>query len=1008
MVIATRPAAGFSPEQEIALKYERGNAYVQAGPGTGKTHVLAGRYSRLLERGVPPERILVLTFSRRAADELRQRIVDALRGEGRPTASVDVRTFHGFASRLLQGDGAPFRTRRLLDGFSQALLLDAAIQRTTMVSLSTVIIESRAFRTEAARLLEDLARAPESGIGQIAEDASPRLTDILALRRVIMAARDRLSASDLNDLVMRAFGSLADPRSEAARWLAAQRYEHVLVDEFQDTDSAQLDLLDKLGATVFAVGDEAQSIYRFRGAQHEIVERAVERLAMQRFELTLSRRCPPAVCEFAAETPFVGGSALRSSQEHGAPIDVVALRTTADEVHYIADRIEAALGAGTPASEIAVLLRATRPIGPLLADELRRRAIRVIENPRDAMLADPRIGTMRAAFAVLAAPQADGPWRRLLTAMPLGYDPLAVRLNRAALGTFRPDVTLSAKLDAAGLHSDLISNNAVAAALTNAKAAWDAGDLGTAARRLARGLRLVAAVVRDEPEATVRAASARLKRVCDGLADAQRALAAIGQSTVCETIVAALDEHLSALAGDGDPAGDDSAVRILSVHGAKGLEFELVIIADAVDGRFPHNARASAFLSAADRTLLLDNGVDGASVTNAHDQEEASLWFVAVTRAKQRLVITYASEGLGGNEQRPSRFLARHLPEAKTHVERGSLEIAALRDGDALVRERLRADRRIADSPALAAYASDGEGAFVRLETRPLPVPQRLSVSDVVEWLRCPRRIFYSRFLRLPIEESTALTLGNALHLVLQRFHKIENDFRHVSPGDVDRWSARLRALRREVWAEKPFELPAIQEATGILADRVLAGYARSLERRADETPFTVEDSECEVDVPMGPLHLKGRIDRIDRRASDDALLIVDYKSGSAKDHPFRKHLKDADPVWEAGGSLAGTTDHQFTAQLALYASALQHVGDFAYVYLKGSKKNRVDVSVDTTSYDEETQRLVGLMLADIRSHLTEPLAAGVMTTLPTARSKDACTYCNFEPICPGLPEDNS
>jgi len=315
MVIDTRTAAVFTAEQEIALGYEGGNAYVQAGPGTGKTHLLVGRYSRLLERGIPPERILVLTFSRRASDELRQRVVKALTADGRSTASIDVRTFHGFASRLLQGDGARFRTRRLLDAFAQELLLDAAIGRTTMMSLSAETIESRAFRTEASRLLGDLGRAPEIGLERVAEGASPRLKDLLALRRVIMAARNRLTATDLNDLVVRASAALADPRSEPARWLAARRYEHVLVDEFQDTDSGQLNLLEKLGATVFAVGDEAQSIYRFRGAQHGIVENAVERLAMRRFELTLSRRCPPTVCDFAAETPFVGGSALRSSQE---------------------------------------------------------------------------------------------------------------------------------------------------------------------------------------------------------------------------------------------------------------------------------------------------------------------------------------------------------------------------------------------------------------------------------------------------------------------------------------------------------------------------------------------------------------------------------------------------------------------------------------------------------------------------------------------------------------------
>lgn len=1003
------PPDEFSPEQHAALSYTDGNVYVAAGPGTGKTHLLVGRYLRLLETGVSPERILVLTFSRRAAGELRERILTALTSRERPTAAVEVRTFHGFASRLLQGTGARFRTRRLLDGFSRELLLDAAVAATPMPSLADATRTSRGFRTEAARLLDDLARAGGESLERIAEDASPRLSDLLALQRVVRAALERLGASDLNDLVARAVRDLQDPASEASLWLAGHRYEHVLVDEFQDTDAVQLDLLEALGCVVFAVGDEAQSIYRFRGAQHGIVERAEVRLAMRRFALTESRRCPPAVCELAASTPFVGALAPHSSRSEGEAVEVVAVRTAADEVHLVADRIEAALDAGTPAGEIAVLLRSTRPFGPLLADELRRRAIPVIENTRDALLADPRVGTLRAAFAVLAAPHDEAAWRRLLTATPLGYDPLAVRLHRDALRALRPDASLGAALDAAGLQSPVIPNAAVADALVSAKAAWDEYDLGRAARRLARGLHLIGAILRDEQPIAVRAASARLKEVCDGLAEAQRALSAIGRAATCEEIVAAMDDHLAALAPNDEAADSgNSAVRISSVHGAKGLEFDLVIIADAVDGRFPQGSRATTMLSQHDRALLLANGVDGASVTDAIDQEEASLWYVAVTRAKVRLVITFAYDWLDGGEQRPSRFLGGRVPEHHTPVSRGSLEIAALRAGDPAWRERLRANRRIAASPTLAAYADASDDAFARLDARPLPLPKRLSVSDAVTWLQCPRKLFYSRFVRLQSDESTALTLGKALHLVFQRFHAVETDFRNVKAGDAERWTTALHALRRNVWDETTFDGAAIREACAVFADRVLAAYARALEKRTVATPFTVEATERDVDVPVGPLTLRGRIDRLDRRAADGALMLVDYKAGSGKDKPFRTHLEKAGGVWAEGASVAGTIDHQFTAQLAFYAGALQDVAQFAYVYLKGTKTSREDVSTDTTSIDDQAGHLVEQMIDDVRIHLTEPLSDGEATFFPTAESTDACTFCNFKPICPGPAEDRT
>ena len=307
MLYDVEPLPEATPEQRAAIDHADGNVYVGAGPGTGKTFLLVERMRTLLARGVAPERILVLTFSRRAVNELRERIAAA----GLP-ASIEVRTFHGFSARAAGGGLARFRETRLLDTFSRRIVLENAILRTPTPTLASSARESRAFADECSRVLGDLDRVDAAALTRIAAGASLRLRDLLAIGEEDARARRLAGAGDLGDLVRRAVVEGAKAGSSVQTWLAG-RYAHVLVDEFQDTDREQLALLGLLGAQLFAVGDEAQSIYRFRGASDAIVPYAIERYAMHRYDLTESRRCPAPVCELASQTPLPALSPLRSA-----------------------------------------------------------------------------------------------------------------------------------------------------------------------------------------------------------------------------------------------------------------------------------------------------------------------------------------------------------------------------------------------------------------------------------------------------------------------------------------------------------------------------------------------------------------------------------------------------------------------------------------------------------------------------------------------------------------------
>jgi superfamily I DNA/RNA helicase len=863
---------------------------------------------------------------------------------------------------------------------------------------------------ELETLLCCLGRAPALAGDAIEAAASPRLRDVLAIARWSAAARSSIGSSDIGDLVSQAVREAGLPDSAAARWLQG-RYAHVLIDEFQDTDRVQLDLIGTLGAVIFAVGDEAQSIYRFRGASNDVVAEGCRRFAMQRFDLTVSRRCPPDVCALASQTPIPALRELRSASDSGTPVEVVRLRAVDDEVAYIADSIEADLNSDIPAAEIAVLLRSFRPLGPLLIDELRRRSIGVASTGREEFLADPRIRTLRAALDVLHHPQDAERWRRLLASPPLRYNPIAMHFAGPALRSLRLDGSLGSVLKTLCRDGEL-SGTELATALLHAAKAWRAGNLGMAARRLTRGLGLVSAVMRDEPPSGVRAAAGRLELVCNALAGAQRTARALNLPAHCGDLVARFDEFLPGLAlDDAGVHAESDGVSVLTVHAAKGLEFTRVFVADTVAGRFPQDARVSTFLSDADRELLLNHGFDGPSmVPEGAALEEALLWYVALTRCKDRLTITFANHALNGDLQLPSRFIpADRVPADVTTVNRESLAMRGLRSEDLAVRACVVGSNVLAEAPAMFDFARLGEDAFTVPDGIPLRADRGLSVGDAELWLQCPRRLFYKKFAKLPNETSTALTLGSAIHDVLQRFHTVQLAF-HAAGIDVEGWTRELLALRVEIWEGLQFGSPVLARAAANAADVVLTSYARLLAERARAGSFSVEGREQDVTIPAGRFSLSGRVDRVDV-LTDNSRVVVDYKSGHAKSatvtkaaDKILKEWRAADVAGDPRRPLQRRATAELKLQLAFYAVAYENVSHIAYIYLGGSDKTeqRNGAVHALETFADDLREVVTAALLEIETDLLAPLKDGSLSTLPVTFVKEACTFCPYSGVCPG------
>ena len=267
---------------------------VEAVPGSGKTRVIVARCAALVSAGVAPREILLLTFSRRAVGELRARLSAELGTRENCRRFAPSTGSPRDYSRIRVRAATPACSRNLPSARSSS----APSRRRTSRRCRAASCDLRCSAKRQRRGSPNFVARPSNASAALAARATPRLLDVIALEAEQRRLRAQLGVADYDDLVARAVTLAREPGSAVARALAG-RYEHVLVDEFQDTDSLQLELLQCLDATIFAVGDAAQAIYGFRGAARDALERARVALAMVSLELAESFRCPENVCALA-------------------------------------------------------------------------------------------------------------------------------------------------------------------------------------------------------------------------------------------------------------------------------------------------------------------------------------------------------------------------------------------------------------------------------------------------------------------------------------------------------------------------------------------------------------------------------------------------------------------------------------------------------------------------------------------------------------------------------------
>ncbi|MBN2113519.1 MAG: ATP-dependent helicase [Acidimicrobiia bacterium] len=972
-----------------ALAATEGPQMVVGGPGTGKTEFLVRRAFHLIRRaGLLPEQVLLLSFSRRGAADLRSRVVAALQ---RSHTAVPVFTFHSLAFRLIEAHGDRLglweHLPALLTGPEHvALVADllAAEDPAAWPLPFRGLLRTSTLAGEVAdfvlRCQENLV-TPEALAARARERADWRaLPGFLERYRAALAAAGRI---DYGTVQSAAVELLDDPQVAGA---LADRYRYVLVDEYQDTTLAQARLLQGLyrpHRNLTVAGDPYQSIYSFRGAALTNVADFpaafpdAEGLPARRLVLTTSFRVPAEILTAAVRITAGHGLPGAAGPVVPAPgrgvVETYAFDQQTHEAEWIAAEVQRAhLRDRLPYGRIGVLVRTKRRLLTELSRALGRRAI-----PHDEP--DRRLADHPAVRVVLDCVQAATPsgaeqaaaLRRLLLGAAVGLTLSALRdLEREQAQTEEPWAeVLARRLPGGEALAALISDPGWARHRPAVEGLW----------HLWSTLPHSVEVASSPRRAADRAAWSSLAQVLERLQE--RAPGA----TLSDYLRWSRDEDFEATPLLEYVAPDEDRLTLATLHQAKGADFDVVFIADALEGVFPDLRRRESLLGV--RHLSPALPAEAAAYARFRLQEEMRLAYTAMCRARTRVVWTCTRGAAEQGAGVPSRFFppaagvttTAEAARAPTEPAEPSTPLEA----EARLR-RLLADpeapgpRRLA---ALAALVGPGDwrarppqefaGA---LEPGPdtglIPAGLALSPSQADSYLECPRRYAFERRLQVGAEASVYASFGSTVHAVLEEVERraLEAGTAHGALDDA------LATLER-IWDPASFAGGPWAEAWRRRADEVL----RHLYEQWPSAGRVV-DVERPLSLEEAGVRWRGRADRIEARGNPARLYIVDYKTGRT-------------PV--------GKEQAAASVQLGFYVLAaaadpdLSALGEVAGAEMWFPAARTRGISV---------RRFEGARLDTVRERMATA-ATGIQAErwdpLPGAH----CRKCRVRQVCPAWPE---
>ena len=974
---APAPGIQLNPEQRAAAQHGEGPLVVVAGAGTGKTRVITERIRYLLDTqpDLTGKEILGLTFTDKAAGEMKHRVVAAARDRGEleteRAEAVTLSTFHSFCNTLLQEIDPDLKP---IDKIDHWILLRR--------NLPLLQLEHYRRLAEPGQFLGDFVEffsrcqdelvTPDDYQRYAAEQAENFLRVRAAMpedeRRIrdeeIAKVREIARAYRASDLLLRerkllTFGTqimdavLHLRANDALRESLRARYRYILVDEFQDTNIAQLELLWLLGGerpNLVVVGDHRQAIYRFRGASFGSFTIFLKRFAAGSSAtqqdllrpLTLNYRSAGRILRVAGqvirhnEKPTnIPEYPLTAVREDGDKVRIVTHATSEAEAQWVASELERLHRAGAKWRTFAVLYRGHAHRDKLV-DELKRRKIPfVIKNL--SILSHRLVRDLIAYLRLIDQPSDDVACARVLAMPAWGLEPadLVRLIERTAKGK---GVSLWDTMQAAKGEPPFSGGGRDLGALA---------ELITELRKKAR--QLTASELFDELATALEigtAAAGEDRKYFERLAQFVREWQPKSETQRLKEFVEYLDyfEQAGGSVNLEQESGD--AVQLMTVHAAKGLEFDHVYVLRLVQRGFPAGEKPRVLEFPAE--LMKEEQPQG----SFHIQEERRLFYVAVTRARQRLTLNTVVN----KRSKPSPFLDDILMEA--HIKRRDVEQLSPASSNAPVAPPAEVERVLFDLPQRRARIGSRIGEWAASYRPPVPEPLQISPSALGALETCPQKYLFNYAWKLRGGPAAAMSFGSVMHNTIKYF------MGEVAKGQAPAFEEVERKFELE-WTSAGFEDDyQEQEYKKDGLAQLRAFYGSTL-----ASPPDVVAQEKVFELPMeNNVVLTGRMDQVNCLAPGQEE-IVDYKTGRPRNEDKAK--KDV--------------------QLSAYALAAREIYDWNPVRLT-LHFLQTNQAVSSTRDDKQLKK--------VREEIQEA-AADIRAGEFPAKPGFACRFCDYESVCP-------